>query len=271
VLWVPLLCLASTAQGAKATFADLKGRAPVLSLPFEATAEGRGVSVSAQDLAALDFKRVGPAWALAAPGEDEVVKLGLVGAFDRGAVTVLVVHCERELPMVSEAVTVLATYTSAGRLLGSLELFHTLSSEAGSFTTAGVLGVDGLVALHTESVHPLMEEGLPSTGLPGELVVRSQQQARLTPGGAITRGVERFEGEDGSFVDGKSKEQLLIISGRVFYRGNERKPVQELLRTQQAVRFKAEGKPYLLTWSAERDALTCRNPDGTTQRFDRQL
>ena len=99
--------------------------------------------------------------------------------------------------------------------------------------------------------------------------------------GELQKISSRF-GPDGMFRDEKSRELMAITSlqgtfaSAVAYRARAGKPPQALEITARdeakgtlTVRFPKSPKDYLLSYSADRSLMTCRNPDGTVQLFQR--
>jgi hypothetical protein len=99
--------------------------------------------------------------------------------------------------------------------------------------------------------------------------------------GAV-QDVSSSQGPDGLFRDEKSRELLAITSlqgsfvGGVTYRAKAGKEVQTLQVVSRdpkaqtvTVRFAKSPKPYVITYAPGRQAVTCKNPDGSVQTFKR--
>lgn len=99
--------------------------------------------------------------------------------------------------------------------------------------------------------------------------------------GSVKQVSSRF-GPDGLFRDEKSRELLAITSlqksfvDAVAYRakaGKEPQTLQIASKDPQAetvtVRFPKSPKPYVITYAPGRQAVTCKNPDGSVQTFKR--
>ncbi|MFO0598618.1 MAG: hypothetical protein U0228_25145 [Myxococcaceae bacterium] len=242
-----------------------------ISLPFDA----KNVAVPKTGLTNFEIEQLGVAKSTSKelevlrnwkpePEEGETNTLWPVGAFKRGEVQVLVVRLDQEMPMGSISDSFALTYDPTGKLLDGFHLASNTSTEAGGYTFTSKLEANFTFTGSGELRVPMMEEGLP-----GELVVQSTVKGTLLPSGKVQRE-ERFSTKDGAFTDPKSKEELRVFGARVFYRGTDAdKPFQELQVEGDTVRFKKGGKPYQLSWSDTRDAVSCKNPDGTVQRFER--
>lgn len=266
-----LACLSLPAVAAKPSFTELVKRLPSLTLPLDSKRLGEGVELSVDEIPALGVigrpeKSLGPLrlWE-PEPEGGTVERVHAVGAIRRGDVVVLVVRHSTVFEMGTYAAVYLFTYTAKGALIDGLELGVDANSEAGAERTDGTLAADGTVARRTDRKIPMMEEGLPE-----QLVVTSELKAQLRSSGKFQASPETFVSKDGAFIDRTSKEELRVFGDAVFYRGNEKKPFQKLLREGDTVRFKAGGKPYGLSWDDARGVVTCKNPDGTKQTFTRE-
>jgi hypothetical protein len=159
----------------------------------------------------------------------------------------------------------LLSYGPKGELLDGVSFASTVSTEAGSQEGSGTVTTEGSVGRRLIRTIPMMEEGLPS-----ELKVISEHAAKLTASGRFEVGAEVFTTRDGAFIDRKSKEEMRVFGEKVFYRANDSKPFQALLREGDAVRFKPGGKQYVLSWDDRRKIVNCTNPDGSIQAFTRE-
>ena len=195
---------------------------------------------------------------------EEGSSMQLLGEVKKGPFTLVVVRLDEEAAMMSVSYTFILVRDAKGAWVDGVELASTVSSEAGGVTETGTLTEGGALNRITESRIPMHEEGLPT-----ELVVRSEAKGALTESGKFELK-RRFTTTDGAFLDGKTKEELRVFGDDVFYRGNESKPFQKLLRQKNDVRFKAGGKPYALSWSPTNEELFSRGPDGKVQTFVRE-
>lgn len=235
-----------------------------LALPIDSTKLPAANALSAGELKALKLDALKDKSLDVLKKREEGTTFKLVGKLERGAQTLVVLQLVTEVEMLRSTRTFVLVRDAKGAWLGGVQLAVTSSTEAGSEDTSGVLGADGALARKTTLRVPMFEEGLPT-----ELVVTSEATGALKPDGTFSLS-ERYTTGDGAFIDRKSKEELRVFGEKVFYRGNETKPFQALLRAKNEVRFRAGGKPYKLAWAEKNDAIACTNPDGTVQTFTRE-
>lgn len=182
----------------------------------------------------------------------------------RGEHVVLVVSVSASEPMVTAQQLYLLTYSAKGEFLDGVRFSNSTSSEAGGVEEVSTLNASGGLGRRSTSRIPQHEEGLPT-----ELVVVSDQVGKLTAKGTFELGAAEFRSRDGAFIDAKTKEELRVFGEDIYYRANPDKPFQKLFRDGDSVRFKADGKVYLLSWDVQRKSLSCLNPDGSVQKFPR--
>lgn len=267
-----LVLLVATTAFAKPSFDDLIKKFKPATLPLNSKdLAPNKTKLTAAEVALLGVTKVSSpelemfkAWTTK-PGEGESVSVSPLVAIPRTGHTVLVVRLEHELPMSSFSGTCLLTYGPKGELLDGLRFSSSTSSEAGGVEELSALTSEGSVGRKTVSKIPMMEEGLPA-----ELVTVSEQPAKLTAAGRFQTGSPVFTTRDGAFIDRKTREELRVFGEKVFYRANDTKPFQALLREGDAVRFKPNGKQYVLSWDEKRKNLVCTNPDGSVQTFVRE-
>ncbi|MGC4119815.1 MAG: hypothetical protein QM765_35615 [Myxococcales bacterium] len=83
-----------------------------------------------------------------------------------------------------------------------------------------------------------------------------------------------------AYQDPKSKEMLFVsqdgVRRLIAYRAGPNKPVKHMVvvtydqpKGETVAEFAGAKGRYVLTQSEDAKSLTCRNPDGTTQRFER--
>ncbi len=270
--WLLAAVFASSALAAKPGFQDVVKKFKPATLPWSS----KDVAVPKtgllpEEIAALGFAKSTTSelkelrqWK-AKPDEDETLTIWPIAQVARPGVTVLVVRFDQALPMSSTATTFLLTYGPKGELLDGLRFGATTSSEAGGGDDVATLAESGAITRSSTAKIPMMEEGLPE-----QLVVNSEAPAKLTASGKFEVSPEIFTTKDGAFIDRKSKEELRVFGEKVFYRANDTKPFQALLRDGDAVRFKKGGPPYLLSWDERMISVNCKNPGGSVQRFTRE-
>ncbi|MDP1823149.1 MAG: hypothetical protein Q8L48_07905 [Archangium sp.] len=272
MLRVAVLLLATTALGARPTFQDVLKKFPASTLPITIKdLEKTSTKLNAADADALGFlKDASPqlsslrAWKKK-PGEGEKKSLAPIAAIQRTGYRLLLLRVDSEFPMGSGSETFLLSYSEQGALLGGLTFHLEFSTEAGGATNTSTLDQAGVISRLIKTSTPMHEAGLPE-----ELVVTSEQRAKLTSAGSFEVMAPAWSTRTGAFLDHKSKEELRVFDKRVFYRGNDTKPFQELEGDGNTVRFKGSPRPYVLTWNDRRSAISCQNPDGKVQLFDRE-
>lgn len=268
-----LAFLALPSLAAKPTFTEVAQKFPPVSLPLDSRLFKAGPALAAADVPALGFlkrteRSLGPLrqWS---PDEEEGVKVQLhpLARFQHGPVTVLVLRYASEFSLGTFSADFLLTYSAKGALLDAVEFASLATGDNGRTEATATLALDGTIVRTEQRQVPMDEDGLPA-GV--ELVASAQATHRLLPSGKFALGAPTFTATDGVFIDAKSHEELRVTGEAVFYRGNGDKPFQKLLRDGDTVRFKAGGKPYVLSWDEKRAAITCKNPDGTKQAFTRE-
>jgi hypothetical protein len=272
MLRVAVLLLATTALGAKPTFQDVLKKFPASTLPITIKdLEKRATKLTSAEADALGFlKDDSPqlatlrAWKKK-PSEGEKKWLAPISSVQRNGHRLLLLRSDREFPMGSSHETFLLSYSDTGELLGGLAFHLELSTEAGGATNTSTLDQAGVISRLIKATTPMHEEGLPE-----ELVVTSEQRAKLTSTGTLEVMAPAWSTRTGAYLDRKSREELRVFDKRVFYRANDTKPFQELEGDGNTVRFKGSPKPYVLTWNDRRSAISCQNPDGKVQLFDRE-
>lgn len=267
-----LTLVASTAFAAKPTFDDVLKKFQPAALPLSSKAlPASKFKLGAAEVAVLGLTKAGSVelkplagWK---PKPEDDVKTTLVPlvVVTRPNHVVLVMRMETELPVGVLSETFLVTYGPKGELLDGLRFSSGSATEAGTTEELATLTSEGSIGRRLISKLPMMEEGLPP-----ELQVVSEQPAKLTRDGHFELGAQVFTTRDGAFIDHKSKEELRVFGEKVFYRANDTKPFQLLLREGDAVRFRREGKQYVLSWDERRKTLSCTNPDGSAQAFTRE-
>ena len=272
LLSVATILLATTAPAAKPTFQDVLKKFPITTLPLtiKDSAELK-TRLTAAEADALNFlKDTSPqlsnlrSWKKK-PDPEETKTLFPIASIQRTGYQLLVLRYDHDLPMMSGKETFLLSYSDKGELRGGLTFHLEFSSEAGGATELSTLDQAGVISRLIKVTTPMMEEGLPP-----ELVVTSEQRAKLTSTGSLEVMAPAWSTRTGSFIDRKSKEELRVFTKRVFYRANDSKPFQELEGDGNTMRFKNSPKPYVLTWDDRRSAISCQNPDGTVQLFTRE-
>ncbi len=261
---------------AKPTFQDVHKKFPAATLPITIkAADELKIELNAADANALGFlKDTSPGLSALRDckkkGDKELEKeftraLWAVATVQRTGHELLLLRCDFTGPMMSTRETFLLAYNDKGELLGGITFNLLISGEGGEASEVSTLDQAGVVSRLTKWKYPMMEEGLPE-----ELKVTSEQRAKLTSRGAIEVMPAAWSTRSGSYIDRKSKEELRVFDKRVFYRANDTKPFQELEGDGNTMRFKGSPKPYLLTWNDRRSAISCENPDGAVQLFDRE-
>jgi hypothetical protein len=195
---------------------------------------------------------------------EEGSSMQLLGELKKGPLTLVVVRLDEEAAMMSVSYTFVLVRNPQGAWVDGVQLASAINSEAGELTETGLLTEGRALTRTTKSRIPMHEEGLPV-----ELVVRAETKGVLTGSGKFELK-RRVTTTDGAFLDGKTGEEIRVFGDDVFYRGNESKPFQKLLRQKNEVRFTPDGKPYALSWSATNEALSSRGPDGKVQTFVRE-
>ena len=269
---VSILLLASTALAAKPTFLDVLKKFPIVTLPITIKeASDPKVKLTPADVTALGFLKDNSTglsdlrrWK-EKPSQDGKKSLCPIAAIARTGYQVLLVQYDADEPMMSTHQTFLLAYSEKGELLGGTAFHVSSSSEAGGETNVSTLDQAGVISRLIKFKYPMMEEGLPE-----ELVVTSEQRAKLTAAGTLEVMAPAYSTRTGSYIDRKSKEELRVFDKRVFYRANESKPFQELQGDGNTMRFKGSPSPYILTWNERRSAISCQNPDGAVQLFTRE-
>lgn len=240
-----------------------------LSLPLDSTKfSAGGAPATVEELEALKLDTIpgiegAPLRELKLPLEEGSV-VRVLGMARSGAFTLHLVRLDEEAAMMSVSMLFVLVKNAKGAWVGSALLGASSSSEAGGAEEKGTLTADGTLTRRKVLRVPMHEDQLPT-----ELVSTSEARGRLGADGRITV-TEAFVSRDGSFIDEKSKEELRVFGEKVFYRSNETKPFQLLLREKDDVRFKAGAKPYKLTWSDDLRSIACTGPDGKPQRFTRE-
>lgn len=262
-----LALTAALVLAAAPSFSDVAKKFKPLALPLSSKALGE---VPKSPLTAADVKVL----ALKEHAGGELAELVRwmgpklrafpVASIARGEQVVLVVAVSSTADALQGTQHYLVSYGSKGEFLDGVRFSTTLSSEAGAVEEVSTLNAEGGLGRRSTSKIPMMEEGLPQ-----ELVVVSDQVGKLTAKGTFELGAPEFRSRDGAFVDASTKEELRVFGDDVFYRANESKPFQKLFREGDAVRFKADGKVYALSWDERRKSLSCLNPDGSVQKFAR--
>lgn len=268
-----LLCLSAfvaTFAAAAPRASDVAKRFPPLSLPASfSDAKALTVKLSAADVEALGFLKQ-PAvpdglkrWT-ATPDEGETQTLWAVGLAKVGTSLLLVVRFDDSLPM-SDSKETFALALTGETVKGGALVHAAVSSEAGGATMTSTLGADGAISRAVRTEIPVHEEGLPEA-----MVVTLDESQKLRADGTWEASSSSATTQRGKFVDAKSKEELWIFDGAVFYRGNESKPFQKLDFDGKAVRFKGSKTPYSLTWDATKKSIACVDPKGKAQTFTRE-
>lgn len=160
----------------------------------------------------------------------------------------------------------LLTYGAKGEFLDGVRFSSSVTSESGGVEEVSTLNAEGGLGRRATAKTPMHEDGLP-----GELVVVSEQVGKLTSKGTFELGAPEFRSRDGVFLDAATKEELRVFGEQIFYRASATEPFRRLAREGDSVRFKPEGKVYLLSWDERRKSLSCLNPDGSVQQFARVL
>lgn len=261
--------VASVALAGKPSFSDVVKKFKPATLPLSTKdVPVPKTGLLPEEVAMLGFTR-SPSKALATlrqwkaqPDEGETHTLWPVATFTQGEVTALLVRFDQSFPMGSASSSFVLTYSGKGELIDGCLVASSAGTEAGGGEEQATIAADGSITRTSRQEIPMHEEGLPEA-----LITTAETKAKLLPGGKCEVQPATFTTKDGAFIDRTSKEELRVFGERVFYRGNETKPFQPLLREGDAVRFKKGGKPYALAWDERRAVLSCKNPDGTTQRF----
>ncbi|MBL8909087.1 MAG: hypothetical protein JNM17_00150 [Archangium sp.] len=184
----------------------------------------------------------------------------------RGDHVVLVVFVAVSEPMVSAQQTYLLSYSTKGEFLDGVRFSNSMTSEAGGLEELSTLNASGGLGRRSTSRIPQYDASVTVS----EMVVVSDQVGKLTAKGTFELAAPEFRSRDGAFIDAKTKEELRVFGEQIFYRANPEKPFQKLVREGDSVRFKPEGKVYLLSWDERRKSLSCLNPDGSVQKFARE-
>jgi hypothetical protein len=268
-----IAALVVVSLGAKPTFQDVLKKFPDATMPLTIKTPGeQKTKLTAADVDALGFLKDDSAllaslrsWKKKAD-KGETKALLPIGRIVRTGHQLLLIRYDDDLPMMSAKETFLLSYNDKNELLGWVAFHRESSSEAGGATNLSTLDQAGMISRMIKATTPMMEEGLPP-----ELVVTSEQRARVTATGALEVMAPAWSTRTGAYIDRKTKEELRVFDKRVFYRGNDSKPFQELEGDGNTVRFKdSPSKPYVLTWNDRRSAISCQNPGGDVQLFTRE-
>ncbi len=209
------------------------------------------------------------------PNAEGALQFTAVGRLPLSGAVGLVVRRRLTMMMGAEDLTVLLTYTTQGALLASMTLGDRGASEAGGTTISSTVAASLEVALELEDVMPLHDvEGV------DQLTMKHASTATITPQGAISERPSTWTSMEGPYQDPKSHEILLVsVSAagvQAWYRAKDEAAPQKLTfaradagKRQVVVRFPKSPKEYVLTAPADFSDLSCKNPDGTVQRFDR--
>jgi hypothetical protein len=271
------LFLAATVFAAKPTFQDVLKKFPVSTLPITIKdATDQKTQLTRADVDALGFLkdkseglRVLREWK-DKPYADEQYQEGKkylwpVALIERSGYQLLLIQYDSVGQMLIFRETFLLSYNSKGELLGGVAFHEWHGGEMGEERDLSTLDQAGVISRLIKVTMPMMEEGLPP-----DLVITSEQRAKVTSTGAIEVMAPAWSSRTGTFIDRKSKEELRVFTKRVFYRANETKPFQELEGDGNNMHFKDSPKPYVLTWDDRRSAISCQNPDGSVQLFTRE-
>lgn len=199
-----------------------------------------------------------------APAGDVAESLVPLGRFTIGTRTVLLVRLLSASQLGDGQDTVALVFGPHG--LSDLAVVNSSSDgEVGTITGATAVSAAGVFTHSGTSEIVVHEEGLP-----GVMRVKRTETLSVMGDGRLKRGPPSFEGRSGKFVDPRSKEELWVFEGQIFYRGNESKPFQALVVEPDAVRFKKSGARYALAWRSSNGELLCTDPKGTAQTFVRE-
>lgn len=271
------LLIATAVLGAKPTFQDVLKKFPTQTLPItikELT--DQKVKLTATDAEPLGFLQdtseslSGLREWKKKPAADVKKALWPIAAIQRTKYQVLFVRYDEVAKASSTRSTYLLVYDDTG-LRGGM-LFHLARSGEATETDVSTLDQAGVVSRLITAKHPLPQLPLavPDAGVaPTELLVTAEQRAKLTSTGTLEVMARAWSRRNGLYVDAKSKEELLAMDRRVFYRADKTKPVQELEGDGNTMRIKGSDKPYILTWNDRRSEISVQNPEGLVQHFDR--
>ena len=262
----------ATAVTAKPTFQDVLKKFPATTLPLTIkTAAELKTRLTSADADALGFLKDTSTqlgglreWKKK-PQEGQTRALWPIARVQRTGYQLLFIRYDDDQQLSSSKETFLLSYNDKSELQAGLIFHLEVASEAGASTDVSTLDQAGVISRLSKWKYPMQEEGLPE-----ELVVTSEQRAKLTSTGALEVMSAAWSTRTGSYIDRKSKEELRVFDKRVFYRANDSKPFQELEGDGSTVRFKGSPKPYLLTWNDRRSAISCENPGGAVQLFERE-
>ena len=228
----------------------------------------------------------------ATPARQERTRHLLQGAADPGESLELFALWRREQPVEGKPpFQLLAVAVQEAFPAGSSTEAWLLAFRAGTLLDAALLGTRGAGEAGTVADEVTVSDGgafvgqrrqlVPLHDVPGaeQLEVRSTRAGRFDPGRArFTLSPEDFEARGGRYLDRRSGEVLLVLDGpgqlaRVLYQARASGPRQELAVEDHAgvltVRFARSPRPYRLSFDDLQASLTCENPDGTRQRFER--
>jgi hypothetical protein len=255
----------------RATLAAAEAMAFVIAPPVAKPANGKLPFASAAEPA----RRAQTLEAMADPKAEGALQFTGVGRLPLSGAVGLVVRRQRSMMMGSEDVTVLLIYTPQGAFKTSLLLADQSDSEAGGSHTTSTVSRSLEVSMETHDVMPLHDvEGV------GELQMTSTSSATISPQGTVVDRPSTWTSAEGEYQDRKSHEVLLLSVGpagaQVWYRAKDEAPPQKLspvsadaARRQLVVHFPRSPKPYVLTSPADFSSLSCKNPDGSVQQFER--
>lgn len=270
MLRVAVLLLATTAFGARPTFQDVLKKFPGSTLPFTVKdSSAVKEKLTSADADTLGFLKDSSPQLATLRGwkrkDAEVTKaLRPIAIVQRTGYQLVFLRYDAEFQRGASSETFLLSYSDKGELLGGLTFHLAFAGEAGAATNTSTLDQAGVISRLIRASTPMHEEGLPE-----ELVVTSEQRAKLTSTGTFEVMAPAWSTRTGAYLDHKSKEELRVFDKRVFYRGNDTRPFQELEGDGNTVRFKGSPKPWILTWNDRRSAISCQNPDGNVQLFER--
>ena len=271
------LVVAVAVLGAKPTFEEVVKKFPAAKLPMtidelptlklELTADDIEVLGFLKDKSATlkglrDWKEPPFSGDAVAPGSKH---LRPIAAIQRADALMLVVRYEHLEDMFQTYWTFALSYDARGTLLGGGLLHAFNTGEAGAEENVSTLDEAGALSKSITAKIPLYDEAAGD-----ELIVTSEQRGKLTSTGSLEVAPPKWSTRNGLFIDRKSKEELLAIDTKVFYRANNLKPLQQLEGDGKTMRFKNSPKPYVLTWNDRKSEVSCKNPDGRVQVFTRE-
>lgn len=300
-----VLCLSAVAGAAPSDFTGFVAQFPPLTLPFSSQkttlpthrlSPDEAMTWVVEPLSALGEPS---SWShpinhlrgLGGPGKDaparamlEATSSGFArgtglrvaarGSLKRSGALLLVVGVELEAGDYRTSDTWLMTWSPEGRFLGALLVAQHAQSNAGTWQLSGSLEDGGAIArTYVQSFVTGLKQ------MPELLQVESRWPARLLESGRFEEADPSWTGPAGHFIDRTSHEELEIFAGRpprVFYRGNDRKPGQELAVSSEGpgpslvAQFAGLPQKYVLSWDERGATITCLNPDGRKQTFTRE-